>query len=59
MTDTELRDYQPHPLLRIKPGDVTQSWCSRHWDRTDHLWTGHLLICLDCHPELKPESEAA
>jgi len=40
----------------IKSGDITWTWCSKH-NRTDHLWNGHILICLDCHPELKPKEE--
>ena len=46
-----------HPLDPVRPGDIRMTWCSRHWDRTDHLWTGYQLICLLCHPERDPRRE--
>lgn len=50
--------YQPHPLSKpLQPGDVTDTWCSAHYDRTRHIWTGYKLICLECHPELEPERD--
>lgn len=47
----------PDPRSRIQPGDITETWCSLHLDRTDHLWTGSKLICLECHPEKDPRKE--
>jgi hypothetical protein len=41
----------------IKPGDVVWTWCGVHMERTDHLWDGHILICLECHPEKKAKDE--
>lgn len=42
-------------LQRMIPGaTVTQTWCAVHMDRTDHLYTGSKLICLECHPEMRP-----
>lgn len=43
----------------MRPGDVVWTWCSKHWDRTDHIWTGHKLVCLACHPEADPRRAAA
>ena len=48
---------RPDPRANLRPGDVTVSWCSKHWDRTDHLYTGNRLICLECYPEYKPTFE--
>lgn len=53
---TEL--FTPHPLATIHPGDVIWTWCSKHMDRTTHLWDGHKLICVECHPELKSKQDA-
>jgi hypothetical protein len=39
------------PHVPIKPGDVSWSWCSKQMDRTEHLYDGHRLWCLACHPE--------
>jgi hypothetical protein len=35
-------------------GKVVWTWCSTHGYQTDHLYDGHKLICLACHPECKP-----
>jgi hypothetical protein len=35
----------------IRPGAHVWSWCSKHMGRTEHKWDGHILICLECHPE--------
>ena len=52
--------WQPHPLSKpLQKGDITETWCSKHFERTDHLWTGYKLVCLDCHPELKPAEEVS
>ena len=51
------KDTQTHERSIIKPGGITWSWCSKHWTRTDHLYTGYKLICLECHPESKPKEE--
>lgn len=52
-------DYKPlerrYPLTRLRPGDTVWTWCSRHMDRTNHIWTGNKLICLECQPEMKPK----
>ncbi len=49
--------FKPYSHERIKAGDILWSWCSVDMVRTDHLWTGHKLICLECHPEYKPSFE--
>jgi len=54
--DQYYRDELGQPL---SPGDVVWTWCSLHFDRTDHLWTGKRLICLECYPDLKPTTEEA
>jgi hypothetical protein len=41
----------------VVPGSVIETWCSKHMVRTRHLYTGHKLICLECHPESDPEKE--
>ena len=28
----------PHPLVRIKPGDIVWTWCGKCMDRTDHIY---------------------
>jgi len=57
MTDA-VATWQPHPLNRpLYPGDTLSTWCSAHMDRTDHLWDGRKLICLECHPESKPKAD--
>jgi len=33
------------------PGDVLLTYCSKHRQETNHVWTGHLLVCLLCAPE--------
>jgi len=38
-------------------GDVTWTWCRRHQERTEHLWTGHELVCLDCWPSKRPKEQ--
>lgn len=35
----------------LRPGEVTWTWCSRHMDRTSHVYTGNKLICIECHPD--------
>lgn len=45
--------------LRREPmiiGHVYWTHCSKHMGQTDHLWTGHKLVCLaeGCHPEMRP-----
>jgi hypothetical protein len=52
--DTILR---PDPRLLLRPGDVTDTWCSQHGRLIPHLWDGHALTCLICHPERDPERE--
>ena len=52
--------FHPHPLARLKPGDILWTWCSRSMDREDHLYQpGQTppLICLHCFPEAKPQPE--
>jgi len=44
--------YKPTPFY---PGDTAWTWCSRHMDRTNHIWTGSKMICLECHPEFTPK----
>ena len=44
--------YHPTP---IRVGDELPTWCSKCMVLTQHLWDGHKLICLVCHPEKKPE----
>lgn len=36
----------------ISPGDVVWTWCSKHMERTDHLWDGFKLICVACRDEI-------
>ena len=36
-------------------GDITWTWCRRHEERTEHVWTGHKLICLICFPSKRPK----
>ena len=50
--------FEPHPLDRVRPGDLLYTWCSRCMEREPHLWTGTTLICLICHPEQMPLREA-
>lgn len=58
MIEQQTSEYKPHPLINpLRVGDVTWTWCSVQMDRTSHLWTGHKLICLECHPERKPAEE--
>lgn len=50
----------PHPLQILHPGDITWSWCSKAWVRTDHLFQpgkNPPLLCLHCHPEADPRKE--
>lgn len=45
---------------RLVYGSITWTWCSRHLDRTRHVYrpgTPHPLTCLECHPEADPEKE--
>lgn len=39
-------------------GEILWTWCSAHMDRTDHLWDGHRLTCLECFPEKDPRKLA-
>jgi hypothetical protein len=39
-----------HPLVILRVGDITPTWCSVHMVLTDHLYTGHSLECLECKP---------
>ena len=57
MIAINMMDVRQHSTIR--EGEVTYTWCSKHLDRTRHLWTGHKLICLEagCHPELDPDLE--
>jgi len=32
------------------PGDVLETHCQKH-GKTNHVWTGHKLICLLCNPD--------
>lgn len=43
----------------VYPGEIFNTWCSKHGDRgtsTDHLWTGHGLVCLICNPGSDPRT---
>ena len=39
----------------LRKDDITWTYCSKHMGRTEHLWTGHKLVCLACHPDQKPK----
>ena len=43
-----------HPLVILRPGDVTWGWCSKCGTQQDKLYTGYSLICLTCHPDKDP-----
>jgi hypothetical protein len=43
-----------HPLVILRPGDVTWGWCSKCGTQQDKLYTGYSLVCLQCHPEKDP-----
>lgn len=47
---TVLTDYK-RLEQRIRPGDIVWTWCSKHMDRTSHVYTGNKLICIECHPD--------
>ena len=52
--------FTPHPLARIHPGDVIETWCKHHGRLVRHLYQPGKtppLVCLICHPELTPEKE--
>jgi hypothetical protein len=49
--------WTPHPLARIYPGDVIDTWCHCHGRLVPHLYQPSKtppLVCLICHPELDP-----
>lgn len=46
-----------YPPNVIRVGDVIQTHCTRCMTVTDKLYTGYSLICLWCHPEMRPEEE--
>lgn len=40
----------------LKPNvSILWTWCSRHEQPLDHLWTGLRLRCLTCWPSYKPK----
>jgi hypothetical protein len=46
-----------HPLVTLKKGDITSTFCAVHMERTDHLYTGYSLVCLECRKDLDPRKE--
>ena len=51
--------FHPHPLMILRPGDVTDTWCRHHGRLIPHLYQPGKtppLVCLMCHPELIPDS---
>lgn len=55
--EKKLNEYGNNTIVRV--GDIVWGWCSRCGDRTDHLYTGHSLVCLGCNPEQRPTLFAA
>jgi hypothetical protein len=52
--------FAPHPLSRLSPGQVTDTWCRHHGRLVPHLYQPDKtppLVCLRCHPELDPEKK--
>jgi len=46
-------------FVELHPGDITYTWCSRHMDRTAHVYQPdkmRKLSCLECHPEDDPRA---
>ena len=41
----------------VKKGEVTWTWCSKHMDRTAHMYTGSTLYCMECYPNGKQDQE--
>lgn len=51
-----------YPPNVMHDGDIVLTWCSRHMERTSHVYTpGGVakLVCLDCHPEYRPSEPAS
>lgn len=45
----------------IQPGDKMETWCSQHGDlgkKTEHIWTGTRLVCLECDQHGSQKSAA-
>ena len=48
--------FNPKDILHV--GDVFKATCRVHGKQTEHLYTGHSIVCLVCHPEQRPREEA-
>lgn len=49
-----------YPPNILRDGDIVLTWCGRHMERTSHVYKPNefaKLICLDCHPERRPEEK--